>query len=79
VSIIVSETSPIRALAHLNLVGVLKNLFGEVIVPTAVDTELRLPPAGLTPFDLRTLEFVSIHAPRDITRSSGPAQVVGSG
>jgi uncharacterized protein len=67
-SIVVSDTSPIRALAHLNLLSVLKNLFAQIIVPPAVDTELRNPAAGLTPVDVRTLDFVLLRAPRDTER-----------
>ena len=67
-SIIVSDTSPIRALAHLSLLRVLKELFGQIIVPPAVDTELREPATGFAPVDVRMLDFVSIRAPRDTGR-----------
>jgi len=40
-SIVVSDTSPIRALAHLDLLGILPELFGEVLVPSAVARELQ--------------------------------------
>jgi predicted nucleic acid-binding protein len=43
VAIVVSDTSPIRALAHLNLLYVLHALFGEVIVPPKVADELEHP------------------------------------
>jgi predicted nucleic acid-binding protein len=67
-AIVVSDTSPIRALAHLNLLGVLDSLFGQVIVPPSVDAELRNPPVRLTPVDVRTLGFVLIQAPQDVRR-----------
>ena len=63
-----SDTSPIRALAHLSLLRVLKELFGQIIVPPAVDAELRVPAAGFMPVDVRMLDFVSLQAPRDTKR-----------
>ena len=50
---------------HLNLLAVLKDLFGQVIVPPAVDTELRNPPIGLTPVNVGMLDFVLLRAPQD--------------
>lgn len=48
-SIVVSDTSPIRALVHLSLVRILPDLYGEVLIPSAVAVELanrtRLVPA----------------------------------
>jgi predicted nucleic acid-binding protein len=67
-AIIVSDTSPIRALAHLSLLAVLRDLFETVIVPPAVDHELLHPPAGIIAVDVRTLDFVSLRAPRDLDR-----------
>jgi len=67
-AIIVSDTSPIRALAHLDLLAVLKGLFEQVLVPPAVDSELLHPPVGLLPVDVRTLDFVLIQAPRNLER-----------
>jgi hypothetical protein len=40
VIIVVSDTSPIRALSHLDLLTVLEELFSQVIVPPAVAREL---------------------------------------
>ena len=44
--VVVSDTSPIRALAHLELLHVLNGLFGAVHVPPAVAEELLHPPSG---------------------------------
>ena len=67
-AIIVSDTSPIRALAHLNLLALLQNLFEVVFVPPAVDHELLHPPAGLPPVEIRKLDFVVLRAPQDQER-----------
>jgi hypothetical protein len=65
---VVSDTSPIRALAHLELLVVLEALFGQIVVPPAVDTELLHPPVGLPQVNVRKLSFVQIQTPRDIDR-----------
>ena len=43
-AVVVSDTSPIRALSHLGRVDLLRELFGTVLVPPAVDEELRNGP-----------------------------------
>jgi uncharacterized protein len=67
-AIVVSDTSPIRALAHLDLLVVLEALFGQVVVPPAVDIELLNPPIGLPRVDVRTLSFVSIRMPGNLNQ-----------
>jgi uncharacterized protein len=66
--IVVSDTSPIRALAHLNRVDLLPALFDQVLVPPAVDGELRSPPGNLPVVDVRQLVFAQIRAPIDQQR-----------
>ena len=66
--IVVSDTSPIRALAFLEQLGVLNKLFGTVVVPPAVADELcnpaRLAP-GESPPDLSHFPFIQIRTPAD--------------
>jgi len=38
--IVVSDTSPVTALLTVNQIDLLKQIFGEVIIPHAVETEL---------------------------------------
>ncbi len=45
-AIVVSDTSPVRALAHLGRLDLLKTLFGEVLIPPAVLDELEQPHNG---------------------------------
>jgi predicted nucleic acid-binding protein len=47
VALVVSDTSPIRALDHLNLLPLLKSLFDEVVIPPAAAE--RGAAAGSTP------------------------------
>jgi uncharacterized protein len=63
--IVVSDTSPIRALAHLNRLDLLASLFDQILVPPAVDAELRSPPGDLPIVDVRRLVFALIQAPSD--------------
>ncbi len=65
--VIVSDTSPIRALANLGLLDLLRDLYGEIVVPPAVDAELRRPRAGQHEIDLRGLAFVTIRPPLSAT------------
>lgn len=66
--IVVSDTSPIRALAHLGSLDLLAALFDEVLVPPAVDAELLSPPGDLPIIDVRLLAFARIQAPSDQQR-----------
>jgi predicted nucleic acid-binding protein len=62
---IVSDTSPVRAFAHLGRVDLFAALFGEVLVPPAVVRELELPTSKLPPLLVaRAAPFV-VRAPAD--------------
>lgn len=63
--IVVSDTSPIRALGHLHLLRVLGPLFGSVLVPPAVVRELSAPVVGVAPLDLAAFAFIRTQAPTD--------------
>src|SRR5262249_23248954 len=73
------DTSPIRALAHLSLLTLLQELFDEVLVPPAVDVELRNPPEGLPRVDVRDFEFVTIETPRDRNKVQDLLKVLDPG
>jgi predicted nucleic acid-binding protein len=79
VPIVVSDTSPMRALAHLSLLTLLQELFVEVLVPPAVDHELKNPPASLPRVDVRDLDFVKIETPRDRKRVEDLLKVLDPG
>lgn len=63
-AVVVSNTSPVRALAHLGLLELLPHLFGQVLIPPAVAAELRGPPAGRLTVDVGQLPFLQIQAPQ---------------
>ncbi|MDY0169252.1 MAG: DUF3368 domain-containing protein [Thermoguttaceae bacterium] len=64
--IVVSDTSPIRALAFLEALAVLEKLFGTVVIPPAVAHELRNPARpvrGESPPDLSLYPFIEVRSP----------------
>jgi predicted nucleic acid-binding protein len=78
-TVIVSDTSPIRCLAHLELLHLLQELYVEVTVPPAVADELahgRSQPHC----DVAALGFVTIRAPQseknlaDLSRQVDPGE-----
>lgn len=80
--IVVSDTSPIRALAFLEQLTVLEQLFGTVVVPPAVAEELRSPARltpGESPPDLSRFQFMEIRAPADHGRVATLAQSLDRG
>ena len=64
-SIVVSDTSPIRALAHLGYLNLLQALFSEVLIPPAVVAELERPRSKFPPISVQELDFARIAAPRN--------------
>lgn len=64
-AVVVSDTSPVRALQHLGLAHLLRDLFGTVLIPPAVAAELTDPAAGVPPIDPLTLPAVRVQAPTD--------------
>lgn len=67
-SVVVSDTSPIRALDHLDLLSLLERLYGEVLVPPEVADELRSPDSALPPLDVGAIPGVRVQAPTDTGR-----------
>ena len=66
--IVVSDTSPIRALAHLDLLDVLEQIFSGVLIPPAVEQELRHPPRQYAAVDVAGYSFIHVQAPRDASQ-----------
>jgi predicted nucleic acid-binding protein len=66
--IIVSDTSPIRALGFLELLPLLSELFERVLVPPAVEAELLRSDARYAAIDLSNFSFIEVRAPQDKRR-----------
>ena len=64
-SVVVSDTSPIRCLAYLRLLDSLPILFGRVLVPPAVVDELSVHVFGFAQLDPATIPFLEVRAPID--------------
>lgn len=58
--IVVSDTSPVRALAHLQLLTLLEELFDEVFIPPAVLDELERPKSMLPPLSIAPYSFIRL-------------------
>jgi predicted nucleic acid-binding protein len=80
VSVIVSDTSPVRALAHLHLLDLLDNLYGEVLVPPAVADELERPrPASAVVVRVAEHPFFRLQSPADAARVAELRRVLDPG
>lgn len=76
---VISDTSPIRALAHLHLLAILPRLFKNIYVPPAVMKELTSPPAGMIRVDEHDLPFAVFSAPADKMRVEQLSQQLDRG
>lgn len=78
-SVVVSDTSPLRALDHLGKLSLLVDLYGEVLIPPAVADELSDPDSSLPRLDWRSIEGVRLRAPTDLARVEGLLQQLDRG
>jgi predicted nucleic acid-binding protein len=69
-SVVVSDTSPIRALDHLKLTSLFSRLYGEVLIPPGVAEELCDPASSLPPLEWANIPGLRLRAPSDIGRVS---------
>ena len=65
--IVVSDTSPIVALAHVELINLLELFFGTIVVPPAVTAELASG-AHWAPIDVSRYPYVQVRRPSDMRR-----------
>jgi uncharacterized protein len=77
--IVVSDTSPIRALQHLQLLPILEALYGRVYVPTAVAEELRRTQRHFAALEPNDYPFFVIESPRDSARVAALSQELDAG
>lgn len=64
--IVVSDTSPIRALDFINQLPLLNSMFGRVLVPPMVAYELRNPSTALRSIDITKLDYVDVVRPTNL-------------
>lgn len=65
-TVVVSDTSPIRCLAHLQLLECLPKLFGTVLIPPAVAGELSKSVPANAPNAAPSMPFLQVRAPSDV-------------
>jgi predicted nucleic acid-binding protein len=65
VALVVCDTSPLRALNQVGLLGVLEILYGDVLVPPAVVAELSVARAGVRAFVLSAHPYVQVREASD--------------
>lgn len=63
--LVVSDTSPIRALHHLGLLNVLQVIFDAELVPPAMVTELATPKPHMDAVDIASVRGVHVAEPHD--------------
>lgn len=77
--VVVSDTSPLRALAHLQLLKILSSFYDEVLIPPAVAAELAHAIDGVT-LDLPSLgSLFRVVAPRAVDRARALAATIDQG
>src|SRR5205807_1787553 len=64
-AIVVSDTSPVRALHHLGLTKLLEQLYRQVYVPGAVAEELRRAGPHFATFEVADFPFLIVASPQD--------------
>jgi len=62
--VVVSDSSPIRALHHLELISLCRDLYGSVIVPQTVREELRHPTSTCPAIEVTRFEGLEVRTPR---------------
>lgn len=66
--IVVSDTSPLIALAHLGRLAMLETLFARIMLPPGVDEEFRRFEQGRFARLREETTFLDVRAPRDVAR-----------
>jgi predicted nucleic acid-binding protein len=79
VAVVVSDTSPVRCLVHLQRTDLLRTLFGDVLVPPAVAHELAHPNGAFVPVDIGTIPELKVQAPTDAASVAAFAAVLQAG
>lgn len=69
--IVVSDSSPIRALHHLGLLNLCQDLYGKVIIPPAVQAELLQPTTTCPSITIAGIAGIEVRAPGSDPASLG--------
>jgi uncharacterized protein len=77
--IIVSDTSPVRALQALDLVHLLREFYGTVLIPPGVARELAAQASVIGSFDLGRFPFLRVQAPLKLLPAGALPEKLGPG
>lgn len=77
--VVISDTSPVRALGHLGHIDWLEHLFTQVVVPPTVSLELLNPAPSLSPLDVSIYPFFQVQSPSNVARVSQLTTVLDQG
>lgn len=77
--VVVCDTSPIRALAHLGHLDLLRAVYGPILAPPAVARELLQPRTALPAIDLALVPFVRVQAPHNSAQVQQLLGTLGAG
>lgn len=64
--LVVSDTSPVRALQAIGLVPLIENIYGRVLLPPAVVSELAVDAPVVGAFRVADYPFLVVQRPRDV-------------
>lgn len=67
-SIVVSDTSPIRVLVHLDMMQVLADSFDCILIPPAVLAELQRASPNIAAIPASVVQMLTVQAPKDQLR-----------
>jgi len=67
-TVVVSDTSPIRALEWIGRMGLIEHLYGQVVVPPAVRDELMQSSTRCRPIDVSVFPFIEVREPTGAVR-----------
>jgi predicted nucleic acid-binding protein len=79
VYVVISDTSPIRCLVHLQLNDILPKLFGDVLLPPAVVRELAQASRWFVARDVSAFPFLKVRQPSDAALVAGLAKHLDPG
>ncbi|HEX7377062.1 MAG TPA: DUF3368 domain-containing protein [Pirellulales bacterium] len=77
--VVISDASPVRALNHLGLLTLCRDLYGTVIVPEAVQEELRRPTTTCCAIELSDYSWFEIRRPSADSRDLGVPSELDAG
>jgi predicted nucleic acid-binding protein len=77
--VVVSDTSPLRVLAHLDRLDILTRLFGTVYVPPSVVAELSVATSGVPALSIDRIPGARVQAPTDLPRVRDLRERLGAG